>query len=218
MRGSQPRFNCGNKEETGGRSKVSNLHPRRLSIVSQSNTYVVETGTDCDSESDGGANGASDGTRVFGLDSDVGVGDTSGEEGSVGGVNERGRGTVEFGKEDEEEGEGSGFGKVGVGTNGTLKLGNVGGAVGLLLTRTLDRVRFARAKQDVGVESVDDDVAGKVAVVAGEESRVRQRGLILEEGRRDQRRGSVRPSSWRCTGKREVTYRAENKERHGYGV
>lgn len=63
--------------------------------------------------------------------------DTSGEQGGVGGVNERSGGTVEFSEEDEEEGEGGRFGKVAVGTNGTLQLGKVGGAVDLLVTGTV---------------------------------------------------------------------------------
>lgn len=103
--------------------------------------------------------------------------DTSGEEGGVGGVDERSRGTVEFSEEDEEEGEGGGFGEVAVGTNSALELGDVGGGVGLLVTRSVDLVGIVGTEVDVGVESVDDNVGREVRVVAGKKGRVCQGGL-----------------------------------------
>lgn len=143
------------------------------------------------------------------------MGDTGGEKGGVGGVDERSGSTVELSKEDEEEGKGSRLGEVAVGTDGTLKLADLGGGVDLLVTRTVDLVGIARAKVDVGVDSVNNDVGREVGVVAGKEGRVCQRGLhwsmewlrgrmSVDEGRQDgkgRRHGTE-------------TYRAENEERH----
>lgn len=143
-------------------------------------TYVVDTGADGDSESNDSADGATDGSRVLSLDADVGVSYAGGKEGGVGGVNERSGGAVELGEEDEEEGKGSGLGEVGVGTNGALELGDIGGVVGLLLAGAVDLVRVGGSEVDVGVESVDDDVGREVRVVAGEERRVRERGLTIQ--------------------------------------
>lgn len=180
-------------------------HSRRISLAGY--TYVVKTGTDGNSEGDDGANGTTDSSRGFGLDAEVGVSDTGGEQGGVGGVDERSGGTVEFSKEDEEEGKGSGFGEVAVGTDSTLKLGNLGGAVDLLVTRTVHLVRIAGAKVNVGVESVDDDVGRKVRVVASKEGRVCQRGLHRRqtytwEGARLEKRGKI---NTRLLGKAQTT-------------
>lgn len=148
-----------------------------------SRTYVVDTGADGDSESDDGTDGTADGSRVFGLDTNVGVSYAGGEEGGVGGVNERGGGAVEFSEEDKEEGEGGRLGEVGMGTNGALELGDIGGVVGLLLAGAVDLVRVGGSEVDVGVESVDDDVGREVRVVTGEERRVRERGLTIQNDR-----------------------------------
>lgn len=168
------------EERNGSKRGVSNLaseqasYPWRYRCVY---TYVVETGADGDGKGNESANGTAGSSPILGLNTDAAVGDTSGEEGGVGGVDERGGGSVEFSEEDEEEGEGSRLGEVAVGTNGTLELGKLGGAVDLLVTRTVDAVGLAGAEVDVGVESVDDDVGREVRVVAGEEGRVRQGGL-----------------------------------------
>lgn len=136
-------------------------------------TYVVETSADNDSEGGNGADGTADGSRVVSLDAKISVGDTGSKESGVGGVDERSWGTVEFSKEDEEESKGGVLAEVAVGADGALKLGHVSGAVGFLVTRAVDLVRFTGAEVDVGVDTVDDDVSGEVRVVAGKEGRVR---------------------------------------------
>ena len=148
-------------------------------VHSEEATYVVETSAKSDDKGNDGSNGTTDGSSVFSLNAQSTMSDTSGEQGSIGGVNERSRGTVKFSKEDKEESEGGGFGKVSMSTNGALKLSNVVGAVGLLSARTVDFVRFTGTEVDVGVESVHDDVGGEVGVVSCEEGRVRQRGLFV---------------------------------------
>lgn len=146
-----------------------------------SSTYVVETGTDGNSEGDDGTDGTTDGGRIVGLDAQVGVSDTSGEESSVGGMDERSGSTVELSKEDEEESEGSRLGEVAVGTNGAVELGELGRGVGLLAAGTVNNLGITRAEIDVRVEAVGGDVGGEVGVVTGEEGRVRQGGLWVRE-------------------------------------
>ena len=108
------------------------------------------------------------------------MGDAGDKESSVGGVDERSRGTVEFSQEDEEEGEGSRLGKVAVGTDGALELGlifRVDG--GLAVVRAAHLVGTARAEVDAGAETLGHNVGGEVRVVAGKEGRVCQRGLQM---------------------------------------
>lgn len=142
-------------------------------------TYVVETGGDGNGNGGKSADGTTGSCAVFSLDTETGVSDTGGKEGSVGSVDEPSGGTVKFSEEDKEKGKGSRLGKVTMGTNGTLEFGNVGGTVDLLFTGTGDFVRVAGTKVDVGVETVESDVGGKVGVVACEEGRVCQRGLFV---------------------------------------
>ena len=168
LRGSQPRFNCcdskrkkNQKITVSGKSVGSGTSRRRMQHRI-GYTYVVETSTNGDSKGNEGADGTTNGSRVFSLDTKVGVRDTSVKQGGVRSVDERSRGTVEFSKEDEEECEGGRFGEVAVGANSTLKLSKFSGAVDLLVTRAEHLVRVARSKVDVGVESVDDDVGREV--------------------------------------------------------
>lgn len=142
-------------------------------------TYVVEAGGEGNDNGGKSADGTTGSCAVFSLDTEIGVGDTSGKEGSVCSVDEPSGGTVKFSEEDKEKGKGSRLCKVTMRTNGTLEFGNVCGTVDLFFTRTGDFVRIAGTKVDVGVETVGNDVGGKIGVVACEEGRVCQRGLFV---------------------------------------
>lgn len=155
--------------------------------LKERDTYVVETGTNGNSDGSESAETTTRSSGVFSLDTQAGVSDTSDEQSGVGGVDERSRGTVQFSEEDEEESEGSRLGEVAVGTNGALKLSDIGGVGNLLLARTSNLVGIGGAKVDVGVETLNNDVSRKVGVVSCEEGRVCQGGLSRRKSKKVER-------------------------------
>lgn len=98
-----------------------------------SEAQVVQTSTEGNGHGSNGTNWSSEAEGVWSSDTELSVGDTGGQEAGVGRVNEVSWGTVEFSEEDQEEAEWGEFGKVGMGSDGTLELFLVSGLGGLWL-------------------------------------------------------------------------------------